>query len=145
MTSLGPASFRAYNSVEESAIDYVDFIISNPRYKNVLKSTSIADAANAIAAAGYAPDDPSYAQKIYNIANKSGTLVSSNQGNGSIMNSAAAADIVYKAKQQQSRGGDKTADFSLNDTASEDSKSPDTAFIWQDTPLTERLIGVTHS
>jgi hypothetical protein len=103
MTSLGPASFRAYNSVEESAIDYVDFIISNPRYKNVLKSTSIADAANAIAAAGYAPDDPSYAQKIYNIANKSGTMVAQNQNTGNIMaNHAATTQALEEANKNKS-------------------------------------------
>ena len=103
MTSLGPAGFRAYNSVEESAIDYVDFIMNNPRYKNVLKSTSIADAANAIAAAGYAPDDPSYAQKIYNISNKSGTMVAQNQNTGNIIaNHAATTEALEDAKKNKS-------------------------------------------
>ena len=58
------AAFRAYDSIAESFADYVDFIKSNPRYREVLEQGG--DAAAYLRerqAAGYATD-PRYAEKI---------------------------------------------------------------------------------
>ncbi|MBU3071156.1 flagellar assembly peptidoglycan hydrolase FlgJ [Aestuariicella sp. G3-2] len=61
------ASFRSYNSYEESFRDYVSFIQSHSRYQDALKSG--ADASkylNGLQQAGYATD-PKYADKIMGI------------------------------------------------------------------------------
>jgi flagellum-specific peptidoglycan hydrolase FlgJ len=92
-------SFAAYNSLEESAEGYVDFITKNNRYAGVLNAKSFAEAATAIAAAGYATD-PSYAQSIYNIGNKSSTLVASNKNDGNIMGSAAVVTAAYEQSKK---------------------------------------------
>jgi hypothetical protein len=92
-------SFAAYNSLEESAEGYVDFITKNNRYAGVLNAKSFAEAATAIAAAGYATD-PNYAQSIYNIGNKSSTLVTSNKNDGNIMGNAAAVTAAYEQSKK---------------------------------------------
>lgn len=61
------ASFRSYNSYEESFRDYVSFIQNHSRYQDALKSG--ADASkylNGLQQAGYATD-PKYADKIMGI------------------------------------------------------------------------------
>lgn len=61
------ASFRSYNSYEESFRDYVSFLQSHSRYQEALKSG--ADASkylNGLQQAGYATD-PEYADKIMGI------------------------------------------------------------------------------
>lgn len=61
------AAFRAYATLEDSFNDYVDFLRSNPRYREVLNS--VADNQSYTAAlqrAGYATD-PEYASKINRI------------------------------------------------------------------------------
>ena len=61
------ASFRAYQSFQESFIDYVDFIKSNPRYSEALKKAANAyQYITALQQAGYATD-PKYAEKIFSI------------------------------------------------------------------------------
>jgi len=63
------ASFRQYNSYADSFDDYVDFIQSNPRYKNALQQTSDARAyTSELQRAGYATD-PKYSEKINRIMN----------------------------------------------------------------------------
>ena len=62
-------NFRVYASAEESAADYVDFLVKNKRYKPVLASTNISDAVSAIGKSGYATS-PVYAQQVGSIANK---------------------------------------------------------------------------
>jgi flagellar protein FlgJ len=57
------ANFRAYDSVAESFSDYVDFLRSNPRYREVLQGLSGTEYAAALQRAGYATD-PEYAAKI---------------------------------------------------------------------------------
>ncbi|RVT45409.1 flagellar assembly peptidoglycan hydrolase FlgJ [Rheinheimera sediminis] len=63
------AKFRAYESPEQSLVDYVDFIKSNPRYQQAL---AVVDNPKAyfqqLQAAGYATD-PNYAQKILSVFN----------------------------------------------------------------------------
>ena len=62
------ATFRAYGSVEESVEDYVRFIESHPRYRQVLESGGdVARYAAALQEAGYATD-PAYRAKIVRIA-----------------------------------------------------------------------------
>ncbi|MCB1772747.1 MAG: flagellar assembly peptidoglycan hydrolase FlgJ [Gammaproteobacteria bacterium] len=61
------ASFRAYDSFDESFRDYVDFVRKNPRYRDALRKTSDAPAYfEALQQAGYATD-PAYADKIRRI------------------------------------------------------------------------------
>jgi flagellar protein FlgJ len=58
------ASFRAYNSPEESFADYAHLIASNPRYQQALDCADDPRAyVKALADAGYATD-PRYAQKV---------------------------------------------------------------------------------
>ena len=61
------ANFRAYDSIKESINDYVDFLQSNPRYNQALKSTNKPEQyLDELQQAGYATD-PQYAQKIKNV------------------------------------------------------------------------------
>jgi flagellar protein FlgJ len=63
------ASFRAYPDYESSFRDYVSFLESNPRYKNVLGAADDPDKfARGLQEAGYATD-PDYGEKIRRILN----------------------------------------------------------------------------
>lgn len=63
-------SFRAYDSLEQSFKDYVDFILNNPRYKNALNESSDPESyIQQIQSGGYATD-PGYADKIKSIFNR---------------------------------------------------------------------------
>jgi len=64
-----PASFRGYESPEQSFQDYADFLISNPRYGGVLSAVGIEDQIAEMAKSGYATD-PQYGAKLANIAGK---------------------------------------------------------------------------
>lgn len=72
-------SFRAYESPSDSFKDYADMVASSPRYAGAVgRGDDIAGFARALSNGGYATD-PSYAQKVADIAN------------GSVMNQALAA------------------------------------------------------
>lgn len=59
--------FRAYESLEESMHDYIDFLSANPRYQQALEKTADPQAfAKGLQQAGYATD-PRYAHKVMNI------------------------------------------------------------------------------
>jgi len=61
------SKFRAYNSIDESFNDYVNFLQSSSRYDQVLKTPHDARAyITGLANSGYATD-PAYANKIMNI------------------------------------------------------------------------------
>lgn len=60
------ASFRAYDSWRESIVDYINFIISNKRYEDVLAESDPYSACSELQYAGYATD-PNYAEKLINI------------------------------------------------------------------------------
>lgn len=63
------AAFRAYPDFESSFRDYVSFLESNPRYRDVLASADDPDAfADKLQDAGYATD-PNYGAKIRRIMN----------------------------------------------------------------------------
>ncbi|MCY1165691.1 MAG: flagellar assembly peptidoglycan hydrolase FlgJ [Pseudomonadota bacterium] len=62
----GQATFRAYASYEESFSDYAKFLVTNPRYANVLATQNPAEAAHGLQRAGYATD-PQYAGKLVRI------------------------------------------------------------------------------
>lgn len=64
-----PASFRGYESPEQSFEDYADFLLSNPRYGGVLSAVGIEDQIAEMAKSGYATD-PQYGAKLANIASK---------------------------------------------------------------------------
>ena len=64
------ATFRSYESYEQSFDDYVDFLQSNGRYQQALARTGNADAFfRELQQAGYATD-PRYASKVSQIARK---------------------------------------------------------------------------
>nr|BBJ04294.1 peptidoglycan hydrolase FlgJ [Marinobacter nauticus] len=64
------ADFRAYPDYEASFRDYVDFLHSNPRYRDVLSSADQPEVfADKLQEAGYATD-PEYGSKIRRIMNR---------------------------------------------------------------------------
>ena len=63
------AAFRAYPDYESSFRDYVSFLESNPRYRDVLAAADDPELfANRLQEAGYATD-PNYGAKIRRIMN----------------------------------------------------------------------------
>jgi flagellar protein FlgJ len=76
------ADFRAYDDYEASFRDYVDFLQSNPRYKDVLSSADQPEAfADKLQEAGYATD-PEYGSKIRSIMSRSAAMTLSMRGTG---------------------------------------------------------------
>lgn len=75
------ADFRAYPDYESSFRDYVSFLESNPRYRDVLASADQPDVfAKKLQEAGYATD-PEYGDKINRIMNRD-SLTTLSMGNG---------------------------------------------------------------
>ena len=64
--------FRRYNNVGESAVDYVDFLIQNGRYKNVLASSTFERAALAVWNAKYAGESRTYGPTVISIGRRLG-------------------------------------------------------------------------
>ena len=63
--------FRAYESLEQSMDDYVDFLSNNPRYQQALDKVADSQAfAKGLQQAGYATD-PRYARKVIDIMDSS--------------------------------------------------------------------------
>jgi flagellar protein FlgJ len=62
------ASFRAYQSPQQSFDDYVDFISNSPRYEKALQADGGEEYIRALSEAGYATD-PDYSSKIMRIIN----------------------------------------------------------------------------
>jgi peptidoglycan hydrolase FlgJ len=60
------ATFRAYGSYDEAFTDYAKFLVTNPRYTNVLSTQDPAAAAHGLQRAGYATD-PEYGGKLVRI------------------------------------------------------------------------------
>ena len=82
------ASFRSYESYEQSFEDYVDFLQGNRRYQQALGSTSNPDSFfRELQQAGYATD-PQYARKISQIARQ---LLSNSNNNVASQTDAPAA------------------------------------------------------
>ena len=64
------ASFRAYDSIEDSVNDFVQFLTQNPRYQEALQNTAKPAAfLDSLQKAGYATD-PNYADKIKQVLNR---------------------------------------------------------------------------
>lgn len=76
------ATFRVYSSYTEAFNDYMELLIHNPRYRNVLHASSPEKAAKALQSTGYA-SDPRYAEKLISIIDK-------------IKNNASQITNVYK-------------------------------------------------
>jgi flagellar protein FlgJ len=65
------AAFRSYSSFGESLNDYINFVKTNPRYEQALKSTeSTREYFTQLQKAGYATD-PAYAEKVMSVYNSS--------------------------------------------------------------------------
>lgn len=60
------ARFRAYDSIEDSIIDYLKLVGKSKRYKEVKRATNYKEAARLIYEAGYATD-PEYSNKLISI------------------------------------------------------------------------------
>ena len=61
------AGFRVYDSYQQSFQDYVQFLKTNPRYRDALQQTENPESyAKALQQAGYATD-PDYAEKVMQI------------------------------------------------------------------------------
>lgn len=74
------ADFRAYPDYEASFRDYVDFLQSNPRYRDVLSSAGQPEVfADKLQEAGYATD-PEYGAKIRRIMNRDSLMTLSMNG-----------------------------------------------------------------
>ena len=63
LVDVKKATFRAYDSWEESVEDHSAFLKANKRYKEVIGETDYKKACEAIKAAGYATD-PDYVEKL---------------------------------------------------------------------------------
>lgn len=63
LVTVNNATFRAYDSWEESVADHSAFLKANKRYKEVIGETDYKKACEAIKAAGYATD-PDYVEKL---------------------------------------------------------------------------------
>ncbi len=86
------ASFRSYDSWEQSFEDYVSFLETNGRYQQALSSTANPDSFfRELQQAGYATD-PQYANKVSQIARK---LIS--ETDTRLANNTAAADSAGRA------------------------------------------------
>jgi flagellar protein FlgJ len=60
-------NFRAYNSYDESILDYGEFLRENKRYKPMFEADTLDEQITALDKSGYATD-PEYAKKIAAIA-----------------------------------------------------------------------------
>jgi flagellar protein FlgJ len=60
------ATWRAYDSWQDSLLDHAQFLFTNPRYSGAFAYTSGTTFAMAVQACGYATD-PQYSQKIISI------------------------------------------------------------------------------
>lgn len=63
------AAFRVYDSYEHALSDYARLLTKNPRYSNVVQSSTPEQGAKALQAGGYATD-PAYATKLITIIQK---------------------------------------------------------------------------
>jgi len=62
-------SFRGYDDPSESFSDYADFLLENPRYRDVLQAGSLPEQIEEMGRSGYATD-PDYATKLSQIAGR---------------------------------------------------------------------------
>jgi len=62
-------SFRGYDDPSESFSDYADFLLENPRYRDVLQAESLPEQIEEMGRSGYATD-PDYATKLSQIAGR---------------------------------------------------------------------------
>lgn len=66
-----PQSFRGYETPEQSFQGYADFILNNPRYRDVMAQGDLTGQVEAMGRSGYATD-PEYANKLASIARRFG-------------------------------------------------------------------------
>ncbi len=87
-------SFRGYSNFEESATDYVRFLMTNRSYKPLLAASTIPAAVQALQSSGYATD-PGYGTKVLRILAMMGMFVN---GMMTSAGTAAAATPATPAK-----------------------------------------------
>lgn len=87
-------SFRGYRNFEESATDYVRFLMTNRPYKPLLAASTIPAAVQALQSSGYATD-PGYGRKVLRILAMMGMFVN---GMMTSAGTAAAATPATPAK-----------------------------------------------
>lgn len=87
-------SFRGYSNFEESATDYIRFLMTNRPYKSLLAASTIPAAVQALQSSGYATD-PGYGKKVLRILAMMGMFVN---GMMTSAGTAAAATPATPAK-----------------------------------------------
>lgn len=88
------ATFRAYDSWEESVEDHSTFLKANKRYKEVIGETDYKKACEAIKAAGYATD-PDYVEKLVKLIEDYGLTEFDGAAVNQEAEKEAAADEKY--------------------------------------------------
>jgi len=73
-------NFRKYNTVEDSIKDYVNFLLTNPRYKKagVFDAKTVKEQAEKLKAAGYATA-PDYADVVNSVYNSISSFIKENK------------------------------------------------------------------
>lgn len=84
-----PQSFRGYESPEQSFQGYADFILNNPRYRDVMAQGDLSGQVAAMGQSGYATD-PEYANKLASIAQRFGGDVQMSTRGGDTPTAVAA-------------------------------------------------------
>jgi hypothetical protein len=93
-------SFRQYGDVGESADDYANFLLKNPRYGNMLNAQGLDAQIEALGESGYATD-PKYAAKIRSIASSPLLAnVASQNSNQQPSQETAVASIMNPADRE---------------------------------------------
>jgi flagellum-specific peptidoglycan hydrolase FlgJ len=96
-------SFRKYDTMEESAADYIKFLQENKRYKGVLASQNVEEAILAQGKTGYATD-PNYVNKLSLIDKRGQADVAKSQNQPNVAQVPNQPD-VSKLPNQAAEGG----------------------------------------
>ena len=106
--------FRRYNSIEESAGDYIDFLMKNKRYHGVLGAKTIDEAIEAQARTGYATD-PNYGAKLSAINSRNSTETGARQETPSMGPEKVKGDTIIPAVEKEKRAFKNTGTITLPD------------------------------
>jgi hypothetical protein len=121
-------SFRAYDHPGDSFGGYADFLLSNPRYKDVMGAQGLEAQAQALGKSGYATD-PNYGSSVLSLANSfpapdgSGGVAAINRAAGGGPQQAASGTLAFSGDSDGS--GKQDNRFGLGDLfgASDETKA----------------------
>lgn len=92
-------SFRAYNNMNESAADYINFLQTNKRYAGLFKQSNVQDAINLQETTGYAA--PGYGPKLQKIYEQNVGAVGAPSGGVTVAAAPTAAAPVATEKEKR--------------------------------------------